>query len=115
MHRDRNTRRPFTCESHEGLARTEQDACARLLPRTTRDQMAFLLMRYHGNSRAVAAVLDVSWRAVERHAKGTVLPAGTRLSTRLRETVLDALCSVRVEVAAARAAKRGRRRPQEDD
>lgn len=110
MHRDRNRDQPIVCESHLGLACVDQDVCARLMPRGTQAQMAFVLMRFQGNSRAVAAALNVSRWTVERHAKGRFPPPGRALRERLREMTLDALCPVRLEIAAVLATRRGRRR-----
>ncbi|MEU9397712.1 hypothetical protein AB0D86_48060 [Streptomyces sp. NPDC048324] len=115
MSRDKH----FTCTSHHDLAHVDQEACARLLPQSTQEQMAFLLMQYQGNSGAVAAMLHVSRRTVERHAAGrNLLPPRKDLRERLREWTLDALCPLRLEAAAAaeaRRARRGRRRTREDD
>ncbi|MDX2572499.1 hypothetical protein [Streptomyces scabiei] len=109
----------FICSPHHDLAQVDKEACARLMPQSTQEQMAFLLMKYQGNSGAVAAMLHVSRRTVERHAKGkNLLPPRKDLRARLREWTLGALCPVRLEAAAAeeaRRARRGRRRAREDD
>lgn len=47
-------------------------------------QMTFLLMQYQGDTRVLAAVLDVRRRTVERHERGSLLPPRRALRERLR-------------------------------
>ena len=110
MRRNDDAERAPACESHTHLSPTDQKACARLMPRGAQAQMAFLLTRYEGDSRVLAAVLEVRQRTVERHVRGSVLPPRRALRERLRVMTLDLLCPIRVAAAAERDARRGRRR-----
>ncbi|GAB7036118.1 hypothetical protein JCM4914_75790 [Streptomyces platensis subsp. malvinus] len=81
------------------------------MPRTSQQQMSFLITRYQGNTAALAASLSVSRRTVMRHANGRLLPPRRALREQLREMVLDALCPFRVQEAAVREARwKARRR-----